>query len=212
MHSEDPWAVSTQKPVPGTTIHHHSFLASTSRSVVCENRYRKSRSTSRPAVSLHDLKTARGTTWPTKIAIESKWHPMGPAFSFSFQQQKAAPADCLPRVFRHAAMAQSQSNLQSLIPSPETLCSFLGARLDMEETRKQLLSAFVPWSNFHHIESFHSRCGCSLLRITKSELRQQKCFDSTTFGSTTLMTVARRKTRKGQGRVKWLLVANAQQD
>jgi hypothetical protein len=37
-------------------------------------------------------------------ASESKWHGMELAFELFFFQQQRPPANCLPRLFRHAAM------------------------------------------------------------------------------------------------------------
>lgn len=54
-------------------------------------------------------------------AVESKWHGMGPALCISsLLPTTKTPANYIPRLFRHVAMAQSQSNLPFLNTSPET--------------------------------------------------------------------------------------------
>lgn len=147
MHSvtKDPWAVSTQKPVPGTTIHHHNFLTPTSQHGGLRKTGIVSRDAqadpqcrctiSKPPAERHGL---------PRLLSKASGILRDLHFSFSFQQHCCwqHPQIAHPSFFVTLPLLRWRSLNRISHPwiyPPETLCSILGECLNMEETRTQLL-------------------------------------------------------------------------
>jgi hypothetical protein len=121
--------------------HRHSLSAPMRQNVVCENRL------SRKHEQIHNrckIVNSPRNDIAYQDAIESKWHSKelasGRLPTTKHTRKLHTPA------FLSSCNGAVTSESPILEQPPETRCSILGACLDMEETRSQPLSVFVPWS------------------------------------------------------------------